>query len=56
MGAAVLLGRIEIGDWLTALFAATDIVALFRWKISNPLWVAVTAVIGLIGFQVLHPT
>jgi chromate transporter len=55
LGASVLLGRIAIGDWLTALIATASLLVLFRWKISNPMLVAVTAVIGLIGFQVLHP-
>jgi chromate transporter len=56
MGAGVLLGRIAIGDWLTALVAIVSLVALVRWKVSNPLLVAITAVIGLIGFELLKPT
>jgi chromate transporter len=56
LGASVLLGRIAIGDWLTALIAASGLLVLFRWKVSNPVLVAVTAVIGLVGFQILHPT
>jgi chromate transporter len=28
---------------------------LFKWKISNPLLVAVTAAIGLIAFPLLQP-
>jgi chromate transporter len=28
---------------------------LFRWKVSNPLLVAITAVIGLIAFPLLQP-
>ena len=55
LGACVLLGKIAIGDWLTALVALGSLVVLFRWKVSNPLLVAVTAVIGLIGFHVLRP-
>jgi chromate transporter len=55
LGACVLLGKIAIGDWLTALIALGSLVVLFRWKVSNPLLVAVTAVIGLIGFQLLRP-
>jgi chromate transporter len=51
LGAGVLLGKIAIGDWLTALIALGSLVVLFRWKVSNPLLVAVTAVIGLIGFS-----
>ncbi len=56
VGAGMLLGRIAIGDWLTALIAIVSLVALVRWKVSNPLLVAITAVIGLIGFELLKPT
>jgi chromate transporter len=56
LGAGVLLGKIAIGDWLTALIAAMSLAALFRWKISNPVLVAITAVIGVIGFELLKPT
>jgi chromate transporter len=56
LGACVLLGRIAIGDWLTALVALGSLGTLFRWKVSNPLLVAVTAVIGLIAFPLLNPT
>jgi chromate transporter len=55
LGAAVLLGRIAIGDWLTAVVALVSLVVLFRWKVSNPLLVAVAAIIGLIAFPLLNP-
>ena len=55
LGACVLLGKIAIGDWLTALVAVSSLVVLFRWKVSNPLLVAATAVIGLIAFPLLRP-
>jgi chromate transporter len=55
LGACVLLGRIAIGDWLTALVAVGSLVVLFRWKVSNPLLVAATAIIGLIAFPLLKP-
>ena len=55
LGACVLLGKIAIGDWLTALIALGSLVVLFRWKISNPVLVAVTAVIGFIAFPLLKP-
>jgi chromate transporter len=55
LGACVLLGRIAIGDWLTVLIAVAALIALFLWKISNPLLMAVTAVAGLIAFPLLHP-
>ena len=56
LGACVLLGKIAIGDWLTALIALGSLVVLFRWKVSNPLLVAATAIIGLIAFPLLQPT
>src|SRR5262244_1706110 len=55
LGACVLLGRIAIGDWLTALVALASLVVLFRWKVSNPMLVAATAIIGLIAFPLLKP-
>jgi chromate transporter len=55
LGACVLLGRIAIGDWLTALMAIGSLIVLFRWKVSNPLLVGVTALIGLIAFPLLQP-
>jgi chromate transporter len=55
LGAAVLLGKIAIGDWLTALIAATSLIVLFRWKVSNPMLVAATAIIGIIAFPILRP-
>jgi len=55
LGACVLLGRIAIGDWLTALVALMSLIVLFRWKVSNPLLVAATAIIGLIAFPLLQP-
>jgi chromate transporter len=56
LGACILLGKIAIGDWLTALIGILSLVVLVRWKISNPILVAVTAVIGLIAFPILQPT
>lgn len=55
LGASVLLGKIAIGDWLTALVAVASLGVLFRWKVSNPLLVGATAVIGLIAFPLLEP-
>ncbi len=56
LGASILLGKIAIGDWLTALVGLLSLVALTRWKISNPVLIAVTAVVGLIAFPLLQPT
>ena len=56
LGACILLGRIAIGDWLTALIGVISLGILFRWKVSNPLLIAATAVVGLIAFPLLQPT
>lgn len=56
LGASVLLGRIAIGDWLTAIVALLSAVGLFRWKVSNPLLIATTAAIGIVAFPLLNPT
>ena len=55
LGACVLLGRIAIGDWLTILIGVAALVVLFRWNVNNPLLMAVTALVGLIAFPLLHP-
>jgi chromate transporter len=55
LGACVLLGKIAIGDWLTALIAVGSLAVLFRFKVSNPMLIAVTAVIGLVAFPLLQP-
>jgi chromate transporter len=56
LGACILLGRIAIGDWLTALIGIVSLAILFRWKVSNPLLICATAVIGLIAYPILQPT
>jgi chromate transporter len=56
LGACLLLGRIAIGDWLTALVGMATLLVLFRWKVSTPLLMATTAAIGLIAFPLMHPT
>ncbi|HLY58331.1 MAG TPA: chromate efflux transporter [Stellaceae bacterium] len=55
LGASVLLGRIAIGDWLTVAIVVLSLVALFRWKVSNPLLMAAAALVGLAAFPLLHP-
>jgi chromate transporter len=55
LGACFLLGRIAIGDWLTALIGIASLAILFRWKVSNPILIAATAVIGLIAYPILQP-
>jgi chromate transporter len=56
LGACILLGKVAIGDWLTALIGLVSLGILFRWKVSNPLLIAATAVVGLIAFPLLQPT
>jgi chromate transporter len=55
LGACLLLGRIAIGDWLTALVGLASLGALFLWKVSNPLLIAATAAAGLIAYPLLQP-
>lgn len=56
LGAAVLLSRIAIGDWLTIIVALGSLAALARWNVKPYLLVAATAVIGLIAFPLINPT
>jgi chromate transporter len=44
LGACILLGKIAIGDWLTALIGVISLGVLFRWKASNPLLIAATGI------------
>jgi len=55
LGACILLGRIAIGDWLTALIGIVSLAILFRWKVSSPLLIAATAVVGLVAYPILQP-
>jgi chromate transporter len=55
LGACILLGRIAIGDWLTMAIGIASLAVLFRRKVSNPLLIAATAVIGLIAYPLLQP-
>src|SRR6201996_8011770 len=55
LGACILLGKIAIGDWLTVLIGIVSLAILFRWKVSNPLLIGVTAVVGLIAYPILQP-
>jgi chromate transporter len=56
LGASVLLGKIAIGDLLTIIIALLCLLVLFRWKVSNPLLIAATAVVGIIAFPLLNPS
>jgi len=56
LGASILLGKIAIGDWLTAAVGLASLGVLFATKkVSNPMLMAVSAVIGLVAFPVLQP-
>ncbi|ODM71870.1 chromate efflux transporter [Bradyrhizobium elkanii] len=55
LGACILLGKIAIGDWLTIAIAVVSLAVLFRWKVSNPMLIAATAVVGLIAYPWLQP-
>jgi chromate transporter len=55
LGACILLGRIAVGDWLTVLMGIVSLAVLFRWKVSNPMLIAATAVVGLIAYPLLQP-
>lgn len=56
LGASILLGKIAIGDWLTALVGLASLAGLFATKkLSTPILVAATAAIGLIAFPILQP-
>jgi chromate transporter len=50
LGATMVLGRQAIGDWVTAMIAATGLVALLRFRISGPILVGVAAAIGIVAF------
>jgi chromate transporter len=56
LGASFLIGKIAIGDWLTALIGIISLALLFRYKISNPALIGATAVVGLVAFPILQPT
>jgi chromate transporter len=56
LGACFLLGKIAIGDWLTALIGVAALAVLFRWKLNNAVLIVATAVIGLIAYPILQPS
>jgi chromate transporter len=55
LGACILLGKIAVGDWLTAAIGIVSLAVLFRWRVSNPLLIAVTAIVGLLAYPLLQP-
>ena len=55
LGACVLLGKIAIGDMLTAFVALAALALLFRFKINNLVLIASAAVIGLLAYPFVQP-
>ena len=55
LGACVLLGKIAIGDLLTAAVALVALGLLFRFRISNPVLIAAAALVGLVAYPLLQP-
>lgn len=55
LGACLLLGKVAIGDWITAMIGLASLAALFLWKVNNPLLMASAAAIGLVAFPLMHP-
>jgi chromate transporter len=47
-GSVVVLARRSIYDWPTALIALVSLAVLFKWKVPEPLLIALAAVAGLI--------
>ncbi len=47
-GSVVVLARRSIYDWPTLLIAVITLAVLFKWKVPEPLLIAVAAVVGLI--------
>src|ERR1700756_4251998 len=56
LGACFLLGKIAIGDWLTAAIGVAALAVLFRWELNNAVLIVATAVIGLIAYPILQPS
>ena len=55
LGACVLLGKIAIGDVLTAAIAVVALGLLFRFRISNPILIAAAGIVGLVAYPLLQP-
>ena len=56
LGACILLGRIAIGDWLTALIGVVSLAVLVPLEgQQSRLLIAATAVVGLIAYPMLQP-
>ena len=47
-GAVIVLARRSIYDWPTAVIGIVSLAILFRWKVPEPLLIAVAAAVGLV--------
>jgi chromate transporter len=47
-GSVVVLARRSIYDWPTLVIALVSLAVLFKWKVPEPLLIALAAVVGLI--------
>lgn len=55
MSAPLPPGRHAMGDWVTATIAAGGLLALIRFKISNPVVVVLAAIFGWVAFAFMQP-
>ncbi len=55
LGASILLGRIAIGDWLTAAVGVVALAILFRFKVHSAALIAAAAAVGLVAYPLLQP-
>lgn len=55
LGASLLLGWHAIGDWVTVVILASSLVALLRFRVSNPMVVGLAAAFGFVAFGFTQP-
>lgn len=53
-GAVIVLGMRAITDWATAIIALVSFAVLWRYKISEPIIVSISAIVGLILWPLLR--
>jgi hypothetical protein len=54
LGACILLGRIPIGNWLTALLEIASLAVLFRWESQCSAAHAATTAVGLVVYPICN--
>jgi chromate transporter len=47
-GSVIVLARRSIYDWATLLIALVTLGVLFKWKVPEPLLIAIAAIVGLV--------